>query len=69
MSTPFRSDDSRTPLRYSSTISNGANSTASPEEHAGAPEDERDIEITRLKRVYHDAVIENNKKASAKINT
>lgn len=32
--------------------------------------DEKDEEIARLKRAYHDAVLENsNKKASAKTNT
>jgi len=75
MSTPFHSNEcSRTPARQDpgpSRSNNGATLTGSPSrEGPEAPGDEKDEEIARLKRAYHDAVTENkNKKVSAKTNT
>jgi len=50
---------------------NGENSRVSDRPQSSeAPGDEKDEEIARLKRAYHDAVEENsNKKVSAKTNT
>jgi len=64
---------SRTPLQDSgpSRSGTGANLTGSPsQEGLGASEsgDEKDNEIARLKRAYHDAVMD-NRKGSAKTNT
>ena len=74
MSTFFRSNECcRIPLQDSgpSRIINGANLTGSPsQEGPEAYGDEKDDEIARLKRAYHDAVTENkNKKVSVKTNT
>jgi hypothetical protein len=73
MSTSFRSDACDTPLRDSaaSHINNGETLRGSPsQEGPVAQGDEKDDEIARLKRAYHDAVMENNnRKASTKINT
>ena len=61
------------PLRVSglSRNNNGENSRGSDRSQSWeAPGDEKDEEIARLKRAYHDAVEENsNKKVSAKTNT
>jgi len=40
-----------------------------PREGSEASGDNRDDEIARLKRAYHDAVMESKNKASAKTNT
>lgn len=45
-------------------------SSRGSQEGSDAVGDDKDEEIARLKRVYHDAIMENsNKKASAKTNT
>jgi hypothetical protein len=66
MSAPFRIDE-RSPRRDTgpSRINDGSPSQEDPE----ASGDEKDNEIARLKRAYHDAVMENNKKSSARTNT
>lgn len=76
MSIPSRSEYSRTALQDSgpSHSNNGAYLTGAISQESPGPAsesgDEKDNEIARLKRAYHDAVMDtNNKKASAKTNT
>jgi hypothetical protein len=74
MSTFCSNERSGTPLQASglSRSNTGTNLTGSPsQEGLGLSEsgDEKDNEIARLKCAYHDAVMDNNKKASTKTNT
>ena len=71
MSRPSTQPGSTHRVSSPSRNNNGADLRDSPpQEGPGALGDEKDQEIARLKRAFHDAVTENsNKKASAKTNT
>jgi hypothetical protein len=69
MFSPFRSNECSILPQNSgpSRINNGADLTGPSQADPG---DEKDDEIARLKRAYHDAVMDtNNKKTSSKSNT
>jgi hypothetical protein len=70
MSTTFHTENgSRPPSRIHNEANSDFNGTPTREGFEGSG-DEKDEEIARLKRAYHDAVLENSgKNASTKTNT